>query len=276
MSQANYHSHRQRLDGRCERSKRDDAVIIVAGFSPAIFTRARISAQRLRVAIRHKSAQCTDHVHEGLRSCCAYPQKCQLGAQWRVLRQTATERAGGNSAVVMDGMTLVGMPVNARLKGNGGAEDRGLAGQGVSQRHQTRAHRVTGYAQKPGNAMITLLLVDDQPQVLRGLGMRLALEPDVVVIGEAADAEAALQLAEQLNPDVVVMDVELPGMDGIAATQMLKHRSPDRAVVMLSLHDDAMTQRRAREAGASAFVAKHRMEGPLLAAIREAAGHAVS
>jgi DNA-binding NarL/FixJ family response regulator len=119
--------------------------------------------------------------------------------------------------------------------------------------------------------VIRLLLVDDQPQVRRGLVMRLALEPDVEIVGEAGDAESALELADRLHPDVVIMDVELPGMDGIDATRSLRTTLPQTAIVMLSLHDDTDTVARAKAAGATAFVAKHRMEGPLLAAIRDAA-----
>jgi DNA-binding NarL/FixJ family response regulator len=119
--------------------------------------------------------------------------------------------------------------------------------------------------------VIRLLLVDDQPQVRRGLIMRLALESDVEIVGEAGDAERALELAGLLQPDVVIMDVELPGMDGIDATRMLLTTLPQTAIVMLSLHDDTDTIARAKAAGAAAFVAKHRMEGPLLAAIRAAA-----
>lgn len=101
--------------------------------------------------------------------------------------------------------------------------------------------------------------------------MRLELEPDVEVIGEASDGESALALAETLRPDVIIMDIEMPGMDGISATRALRERSRLAKVVMLSLYDDVLTQTRAREAGAVAFVAKHRMEEPLLAAIRAAA-----
>jgi DNA-binding NarL/FixJ family response regulator len=120
-------------------------------------------------------------------------------------------------------------------------------------------------------APIRLLLVDDQAHVRRGLRMRLALEDDVIVVGDAGDAETAFELAEACSPDVVIMDVELPGMDGIAATGRLRHAKPGLAIVMLSLHDDPDTQARASAAGAAAFVPKHRMEGPLLAAIRLAA-----
>jgi DNA-binding NarL/FixJ family response regulator len=106
--------------------------------------------------------------------------------------------------------------------------------------------------------------------------MRLELEPDVIVIGEAADGAAALALAETLCPDVIIMDIEMPGMDGISATRALRERGPCAKVVILSLYDDNATQAKAHEAGAVAFVAKHRMEEPLLAAIRAAAGGAAA
>jgi DNA-binding NarL/FixJ family response regulator len=106
--------------------------------------------------------------------------------------------------------------------------------------------------------------------------MRLELEPDVEVVGEAADGESALALAAILCPDVIIMDIEMPGMDGISATRALRENGKRARVVMLSLYDDIATQARAREAGAVAFVAKHRMEEPLLAAIRAAAGEAAA
>ena len=118
---------------------------------------------------------------------------------------------------------------------------------------------------------IRLLLVDDEPNVRRGLRMRLQLEPDVEVIGEAGDGVGAVQLANQLRPCVVLMDVEMPLMDGIQATAAIGEGPSGAAVVMLSLHDDAATVTRAREAGAAGFVAKHRMDDGLLTAIRRAA-----
>jgi len=86
--------------------------------------------------------------------------------------------------------------------------------------------------------------------------MRLALASDMIVIGDAWNGEEALPLAEELNPAVVVMDVEMPRLDGIAATELLRIVAPRRAVVMLSLHDDAATRARAQAAGAAAFVGK--------------------
>ncbi|HEY8600533.1 MAG TPA: response regulator transcription factor [Thermomicrobiales bacterium] len=119
--------------------------------------------------------------------------------------------------------------------------------------------------------MITILLVDDQPVMRSGLRMRLELEPDMEVIGEAGDGAAALALARETHPQVVIMDIEMPIMDGIAATAALRSAVPGSAIVVHSLHDDAATQARARAAGAVAFVGKHRLEAPLLAAIRRVA-----
>lgn len=118
--------------------------------------------------------------------------------------------------------------------------------------------------------MIRILLVDDQQNIRRGLRMRLALEPDLAIVGEAADGEAALRMARLVAPDVVVMDIEMPVMDGIAATSALRDASPRCSVVMLSLYDDAATRTRAAAAGASAFVAKTKMDETLLDAIRAA------
>ncbi len=119
--------------------------------------------------------------------------------------------------------------------------------------------------------MIRLLPVDDQPAVLCGLDMRLVLEPDILVVGEASTGKEALTLAQTLSPDVVLMDVEMPGMNGIEATTALRSAISRSAIVILSIHDDALTRRKAQAAGAVAFVEKRGTIEGLLAAIRQAA-----
>lgn len=124
--------------------------------------------------------------------------------------------------------------------------------------------------------MIRVLLVDDQPAVRRGLGLRLRLEPDMQIVGEAGSGKEALRLAQALAPDVVLMDVELPELDGIETTAALRTVLPLSAVVMLSIHDDVQTRTRAQAAGAVAFVAKGGTTDQLIATIRQVAGQTES
>src|SRR5207302_2540745 len=104
--------------------------------------------------------------------------------------------------------------------------------------------------------MITVLLVDDQPAVRQGLRMLFALEPGFTVVGEAGGGTVALEMAKVLHPQVVVMDVEMPDMDGLTATTRLRKIAPQSAVVVLTLYDDAVTRTRAKIAGAAEFVAR--------------------
>jgi CheY-like chemotaxis protein len=122
--------------------------------------------------------------------------------------------------------------------------------------------------------MIRVLLVDDQPVVRRALRERFHLEADMQVVGEASTGREALNLAQTLTPDVVLMDIEMPDMDGIQATAALRRVVPQSAVVILSIHDDAQTRGRAQAAGAVAFVEKRGATDSLLAVIRQVARHA--
>jgi DNA-binding NarL/FixJ family response regulator len=100
----------------------------------------------------------------------------------------------------------------------------------------------------------------------------MAGEPDFEVIGEADEGTAALELATTLQPDVVVMDVRMRGLDGIGATRRLQASMPGTRVVILSMHDDLGTRNEAREAGACAFVGKQEGIARLFDVIREVAG----
>jgi len=118
---------------------------------------------------------------------------------------------------------------------------------------------------------IRVYLVDDQASVRRGLRMRLQLEADMAVVGEAADGAAALAAVPTLNPDVMVLDYEMPGMSGVETLRALSDSQSDVCVVMLSIHDNDIVKREAAQAGAFAFVAKHEAGDRLLDAIRSAA-----
>ncbi len=116
--------------------------------------------------------------------------------------------------------------------------------------------------------MISLIIADDQPAVREGLRMRLALEADMQIVGEAKDGRDALEVSSRLRPDIVLMDLEMPHMDGIAATKALQSLVPECRVILLTIHDDEATRKRAREAGAAGFVSKHADDSVLLDAIR--------
>jgi DNA-binding NarL/FixJ family response regulator len=121
--------------------------------------------------------------------------------------------------------------------------------------------------------MIRVLIVDGQAEVRRGLRMRLAIEPDIAVVGETGDVDGALALAQALNPDAIVVDIGMRGADGVDTIKRLRAAAPTAAEVVLTLRDDDDTRARAQEAGAQAFIEKEGGPEPLLHAIRGSAQH---
>ena len=113
---------------------------------------------------------------------------------------------------------------------------------------------------------IRILLVDDQQVVREGLRRMLEMEPDLQVVGEAADAEEALAQVESLSPEVILMDIKMPGADGIELTRQVKQKKPSCHVIMLTLYDEYLSQ--AIEAGASGYLVKDIRRDELLRAIR--------
>ena len=122
---------------------------------------------------------------------------------------------------------------------------------------------------------LRILLADDHVTVRHGLKLLIDSQPDMKVVSEASDGTSAVQRAQELKPDVVVMDISMPGMNGLIATRTLKRLQPDAAIVTLTRHgDDAYLQELLR-AGVSGYVLKQSAPAELLQAIRVAAagGH---
>ena len=115
---------------------------------------------------------------------------------------------------------------------------------------------------------LRLLLVDDHALFREGLRSLLAYQDDFTVVGEAEDAESALEGARALEPDIVLMDIELPGEDGVSATRRLKMEMPAVTVVMLTVHDASQTLFEAIKAGAQGYLVKNVRSRELLEQLR--------
>ncbi len=115
---------------------------------------------------------------------------------------------------------------------------------------------------------IRLLIADDQALVRGALGALLDLEPDLEVQGLAADGAEALRLAEDLQPDVCLMDIQMPGVDGVEATKQIRAASPQTRVVVVTTFARPGYLRAALDAGASGFVVKDTPAEELAAAVR--------
>jgi DNA-binding NarL/FixJ family response regulator len=106
------------------------------------------------------------------------------------------------------------------------------------------------------SAAISVLLVDDHAVVREGYRRLLERDPGIQVIGEAASSGQAYELAVALDPQVIVMDIALPGVSGIEATRRILAHRPNQRVLMFSMYDDAIFPSRALEAGASGYISK--------------------
>ena len=123
---------------------------------------------------------------------------------------------------------------------------------------------------------IRIVVADDHPLFRFGLRAALQGEPDIDVVAEAASGADLLRLATLHRPDVVVTDVGMPDMDGVAATSALRRSLPEVGVLVLSMHEDDATVLRAVRAGARGYLVKGATLGDLASAVRSvAAGHAV-
>ena len=123
---------------------------------------------------------------------------------------------------------------------------------------------------------ISVLLVDDHSLVRRGFRRMLEDEADLTIVGEAGDGAEAVRLAQELRPDVIVMDCAMPGTSGLIATRQILATSPKQAILMLSMHSEETLVRQALDAGAMGYVLKNAVDLELPSAIRKvAAGEVV-
>jgi DNA-binding NarL/FixJ family response regulator len=125
-------------------------------------------------------------------------------------------------------------------------------------------------------AAIRVLLADDHPVVRRGLAALLGTLEGIEVVGEAVDGDAAVRETQLLRPDVVLMDVRMPGTDGVEATRRIRAAAPDTAVLILTMHDDDATVFTAMRAGARGYLLKGAEQDEITGAIRAVvAGQAI-
>jgi len=118
---------------------------------------------------------------------------------------------------------------------------------------------------------IRILLADDHTVMRNGLRLLLERQPNLTVVGEASDGRETVRAAESVSPDVVVMDIAMPNLNGIEAARQITATRPETAIVILSMHSDESYVIRALKAGARAYLLKDSAEGDLIAAI-----HAIS
>ncbi len=115
---------------------------------------------------------------------------------------------------------------------------------------------------------VRILLADDHTVMRNGLRLLLERQPNLQVVGEAADGRQAVALSESANPDVVIMDIGMPNLNGIEAARQIVNRNPRTAIAILSMHSDESYVIRALKAGARAYLLKDSAEADLLAAVR--------
>ena len=118
---------------------------------------------------------------------------------------------------------------------------------------------------------LRILLADDHETVREGLRMILNAQPDMQVVATAGDGSEAISQCEKITPDIVIMDISMPGMNGLAATQQLNEKCPDTKVLTLTRHADSSYLQQLMRAGAAGYVLKQSRPAELLHAIRAVA-----
>jgi DNA-binding NarL/FixJ family response regulator len=119
---------------------------------------------------------------------------------------------------------------------------------------------------------ISVLVTDDEPLFVEMIKAMLSAEEDIAVVATACNGRSAVRLAHELRPDVIVMDVSMPVMDGIEATRVIRDQDPDACVMILTGGTAPNDVDRARKAGAAAYITKDRIATELVAEIRNLGG----
>ena len=149
------------------------------------------------------------------------------------------------------------------------ADRKSAPGQGTVLRSRIA---LAGYRRDTRMRPIRVLLADDHTLIRAGLRLVVDQQPEFTVVGEAADGRQAVALAQSLKPDIVVMDIGMPELNGIEACRQIRESLPETQVVMLSMHSDEGYVLRALKAGARAYLLKDSAEADLARAIRAAVG----
>ena len=118
---------------------------------------------------------------------------------------------------------------------------------------------------------VRILLADDHAVVRQGFRMILGQEPDLEVVGEAGNGADAVRLVEEVKADIAVIDISMPGMNGVEATRLIRQNSPECKVLVLSMHRDAVYVRETLRSGASGYILKDSIDQDLLNAVRAVA-----
>jgi DNA-binding NarL/FixJ family response regulator len=118
---------------------------------------------------------------------------------------------------------------------------------------------------------VRVLMADDHPIVLAGMKALVAADPDLEIVGEARDGRSALQLAKELRPDAAVLDIGMPGLNGLEVALALRAEAPEIRVIILTVHEDRAYLRQLLEAGVSAYLLKRSAAEELVRAIHAVA-----
>ena len=152
---------------------------------------------------------------------------------------------------------------------------------GLELQNQPRSSQVNTAKQKhmpslsktKNQGPVRIVLADDHTIVREGLIQILKKDEQFDIVGEAADGETAVALADELKPDVVLMDISMPGIGGIEATRLIKQAHPEIQVIALSMHEESERGSEMHDAGAAAYINKSRAASTIGDAIRSCCAH---